>query len=250
MKHVRIYRFLLCSSKGANAQPCRGDGRASRSLRRDRVLAGAAAGPGYLLHIGRAWVQSTGNYDKLTPRKHLAPPPTPQKRQQPAHNGSHQHGDTTTIGLIRPTLRRPRPPAGMGVNPNHTFIGRGVLTRSDLGGSCRRTWLPHSLRSRLGTRHRYSKNSTSSRSSQYSGELRVSQRDGSECWLCAVCAVGRAGCCVGGVYPVGVSISSSSERGSQWRRVLIDILRLTLNPWPLVTSFTSVALGYKAQVRG
>jgi len=30
-----------------------------------------------------------------------------------------------------------------------------------------------------------------------------------QCWLCAGCAVGRAGCCVGGGYPVGVSISSS-----------------------------------------
>jgi len=28
-----------------------------------------------------------------------------------------------------------------------------------------------------------------------------------QCWLCAVCAVGRIGCCVGGEYPVGVSIS-------------------------------------------
>jgi len=30
-----------------------------------------------------------------------------------------------------------------------------------------------------------------------------------QCWLCAVCAVGHIGCCVGGEYPVGVSISSS-----------------------------------------
>jgi len=29
-----------------------------------------------------------------------------------------------------------------------------------------------------------------------------------QCWLCAVCAVGHIGCCVGGEYPVGVSISS------------------------------------------
>jgi len=34
-----------------------------------------------------------------------------------------------------------------------------------------------------------------------------------QCWLCAVCAVGHIGCCVGGEYPVGVSISSSSR---QW----------------------------------
>jgi len=26
-----------------------------------------------------------------------------------------------------------------------------------------------------------------------------------QCWLCAVCAVGHIGCCVGGEYPVGVS---------------------------------------------
>ena len=32
-----------------------------------------------------------------------------------------------------------------------------------------------------------------------------------QCWLCAVCAVGHIGCCVGGEYPVGVSISSSSS---------------------------------------
>jgi len=32
-----------------------------------------------------------------------------------------------------------------------------------------------------------------------------------QCWLCAVCAVGRVGCCVGGGGPVGVSISSKSE---------------------------------------
>jgi len=32
-----------------------------------------------------------------------------------------------------------------------------------------------------------------------------------ECWLCDVCAVGHIGCCVGGEYPVGVSISSSSR---------------------------------------
>ena len=30
-----------------------------------------------------------------------------------------------------------------------------------------------------------------------------------QCWLCAVCAVGHIGCCVGGEYPVGVSIASS-----------------------------------------
>jgi len=30
-----------------------------------------------------------------------------------------------------------------------------------------------------------------------------------QCWMCAVCAVGRVGCCVGGGYPMGVSISSS-----------------------------------------
>ena len=29
-----------------------------------------------------------------------------------------------------------------------------------------------------------------------------------QCWLCAVRAVGRIGCCVGEGYPVGVSISS------------------------------------------
>ena len=32
-----------------------------------------------------------------------------------------------------------------------------------------------------------------------------------QCWLCAMCAVGHIGCCVGGEYPVGVSISSSSS---------------------------------------
>ena len=36
-----------------------------------------------------------------------------------------------------------------------------------------------------------------------------------QCWLCAVCAVGRVSCCVGGGYPVGVSISSArAVRGS------------------------------------
>ena len=30
-----------------------------------------------------------------------------------------------------------------------------------------------------------------------------------QCWLCAVCALGHVGCCVGGGYPMGVSISSS-----------------------------------------
>jgi len=35
-----------------------------------------------------------------------------------------------------------------------------------------------------------------------------------QCWLCAVCAVGHIGCCVGGEYPVGVSISSSSSSAS------------------------------------
>jgi len=32
-----------------------------------------------------------------------------------------------------------------------------------------------------------------------------------QCWLCAVCAVGHVGCCGGGGYPVGVSISSSTR---------------------------------------
>jgi len=37
-----------------------------------------------------------------------------------------------------------------------------------------------------------------------------------QCWLCAVCAVGHVGCCVGGGgYPVGVSISSSPFSGTR-----------------------------------
>ena len=32
-----------------------------------------------------------------------------------------------------------------------------------------------------------------------------------QCWLCAVCAMGCVGCSVGGDYPVGVSISSTTH---------------------------------------
>jgi len=51
-----------------------------------------------------------------------------------------------------------------------------------------------------------------------------------QCWLCAVCAVGRVGCCVGGGrYPMGVSISSSNGPNSPTARVN-PLMNLPLYP--------------------
>jgi len=69
-----------------------------------------------------------------------------------------------------------------------------------------------------------------------------------QCWLCAVCAVGRVSCCVCGGYPVGVSIPSEErgylrERASQRVRFGVVIISQVI----VASSSAEMCRGYRGE---